>query len=122
MPELSIVDDDGSIREAIEARMKSLGFHARTFASAADFLASPGIEQTSCIIADIHMPHMTGVELHRRLVDLGYDIPTILITAYPSDEVRTRALADGVKFYLAKPFDDEELIRCVRSALGKGTG
>ena len=102
--------------------MKSLGFDARTFSSAADFLASPCIEHTSCMIADIHMPHMTGVELHRRLVELGYDIPTILITAYPNDEVRTRALADGVKCYLGKPLDDEELIRCVRSALSNETG
>jgi FixJ family two-component response regulator len=122
MPAISIVDDDESIREAIEARMKSLGFRARAFSSAADFLASPGIEHTSCMIADIHMPDMTGVELHRRLVDLGYDIPTILITAYPNDDVRSRALADGVKCYLAKPFDDEELIRCVRSALGNKSG
>ena len=82
-PAISIVDDDESIREAMEARMKSLGFHARTFSSAADFLAFPGIEHTSCLIADINMPHMTGVELYRRLVDLGYEIPTILITAYP---------------------------------------
>jgi len=119
---ISIVDDDESIREAMEARMKSLGFQARTFPSAGDFLASPGIEHTSCMIADINMPHMTGVELHRHLLDLGYEIPTILITAYPNDEVRARALADGVKCYLAKPFDDEELIRCVRYALGDATG
>jgi FixJ family two-component response regulator len=121
-PAISIVDDDESVREAMEARMKSLGFHARTFPSAADFLASPGIEHTSCMIADIHMPHMTGVELHRHLVDSGFEIPTILITAYPNDEVRARALADGVKCYLVKPFDDDELLRCVRSALANGTG
>ena len=102
--------------------MKSLGFHARTFSSAGEFLASPGIEHTSCMIADINMPHMTGVELHRRLVDLGYEIPTILITAYPNDEVRARALADGVKCYLVKPFDDAELLRCVHLALDNETG
>ena len=122
MPVISIVDDDESIREAVEARMMSLGFHAQTFSSAADFLASPSVAHTSCMVADIHMPHMTGVELYRRLVDLGYEIPTILITAYPNDEVRTRALADGVKCYLGKPLDDEELIRCVRSALSNETG
>jgi len=122
MPAISIVDDDESVREAIEARMKSLGFHAQTFPSAGDFLASPSIKHTSCMIADINMPHMTGVELYRRVVDLGYAIPTILITAYPNDEVRARALADGIKCYLTKPFDDEELVRCVRSALGDETG
>jgi FixJ family two-component response regulator len=115
---IAIVDDDVSIREATEAQMRSLGLIARTFASAADFLVSSRIEDTSCIIADINMPQMTGVELYKHLVELGYDIPTILITAYPNDDVRERVLADGVKCYLVKPFDDEELLRCVRSALG----
>ena len=121
-PLISIVDDDESVREATEARMKSLGFQAQTFPSAADFLGSPDIETTSCMVADINMPHMTGVELYRRLVDLGYAIPTILITAYPDDEVRARALAEGVKCYLVKPFDDEDLLRCVRSAVDNDTG
>jgi FixJ family two-component response regulator len=115
---ISIVDDDESIREATEARMKSLGFGARTFSSALDFLASPGIEDTSCMVADIHMPQMTGVELHRRLIDLGYAIPTILITAYPDEDVRARALADGVICYLVKPFEDEDLLHCIHLALG----
>src|SRR5436305_12878792 len=116
---ISIVDDDESVREATEARMRSLGFHAQAFPSAADFLASPNIENTACMVADINMPQMSGVELYRRLVDLGYAIPTILITAYPDDQVRARALADGVKCYVVKPFEDEELLRCVRSALGE---
>jgi len=98
--------------------MKSLGFGARTFSSAADFLASPGIEDTSCMVVDINMPHMTGVELHRRLIELGYAIPTILITAYPDEDVRARVLADGVIGYLVKPFDDEDLLHCIRLALG----
>jgi FixJ family two-component response regulator len=119
-PMISIVDDDESVREATEAQMKSLGFDAQTFASAADFLASPNIGKTSCLVADIHMPHMTGVELHRRLRDSGYAIPTVLITAYPDDDVRERALADGVKCYLVKPFDEEDLLRCVRLALSDG--
>lgn len=119
-PLISIVEDDESVREATEAQMRSLGFNAQTFPSATDFLASPDIENTSCLIADINMPHMTGVELHRRLLDLGYAIQTILITAYPNDEVRARAMADGVICYLVKPFDEEELLRCVRLALGKG--
>ena len=119
---ISIVDDDESVREATEARMKSLGFGARTFSSAADFLASPGIEDTSCMVADINMPHMTGVELHRRLLDLGYAIPSILITAYPDEEVRASALADGVICYLVKPFEDEDLLHCIHLALGNEAG
>jgi FixJ family two-component response regulator len=121
-PLISIVDDDESVREAMEARMKSLGFQAQTFPSAGDFLASPDIKHTACLIADINMPDITGVQLHRHLVDSGYEIPTILMTAYPNDEVRVRALADGVKCYLAKPFDDAELLRCVGFALGSETG
>ena len=117
-PMISIVDDDESIREATEAQMKSLGFNAQTFPSAIDFLASSRIEDTSCLFADFNMPHMTGVELHRRLLDLGYAIPTILITAYPDDDVRARALADGVICYLVKPFDEADLLHCVHLALG----
>ena len=114
-PLISIVDDDESVREAVEALMNSVGFRAQTFVSAAEFLASD-IENTSCLIADINMPHMSGVELYGRLTSLGYAVPTILITAYADDRVRKRALADGVICYLSKPFDDEALIECVRSA------
>lgn len=115
---ISIVDDDQSVRASIRRLMRSYGYSAEAFASAAEFLASPCLDDTGCLIADIHMPAMTGVDLHRRLIETGYKIPTILITAYPDKAVRARALSDGVKCYLHKPFDDEELIRCVRMALG----
>jgi FixJ family two-component response regulator len=98
--------------------MKSFGYRAQAFPSAADFLASPGIDETACMIADINMPQMTGVELRRHLLKLGYAIPTILITAYPNEQIRVRALADGVICYLTKPFDDNVLLNCVRSVLG----
>jgi FixJ family two-component response regulator len=114
---ITIVDDDQSVREAVEGLIESLGFRVRTFQSALDFLSSTDIDDTSCMIADVHMPQMSGVELHRRLGELGHDIPTILITAYTNDHVRERALADGVVCYLIKPFDDAALIRCVHSAL-----
>ena len=102
--------------------MKSLGFGTRTFSSAVEFLASSGIEDTSCMVVDVNMPHMTGVELYGRLIGLGYAIPTILITAYPDEAVRARALADGVICYLVKPFDDEDLLHCIRMALGDSDG
>ena len=114
---ISIVDDDESVREAVEGLIESLGFRVNAFSSALDFLASPAVADTACMIADVHMPQMSGVELFRRLVELGRAIPTILITAYPNEGVRERALADGVIGYLIKPFDDDALIRCVRSAL-----
>ena len=97
--------------------MRSFGYAVETFPSAADFLAFPRLDETACLIADINMPAMTGVELYHRLIESGRPIPTILMTAYPDDAVRTRALADGVLCYLLKPFDDDDLLRCVRTAL-----
>jgi FixJ family two-component response regulator len=101
----------------MEGLIESLGFRVRAFQSAVEFLASPDITATSCMIADVHMPQMSGLELHRRLTDQGHAVPTILITAYPNDGDRDRALADGVVGYLIKPFDDDALIACVHSAL-----
>ena len=100
--------------------MKSFGYIVETFPSAVDFLASPHLDDTGCLIADIHMPAMTGVELYERLIKTEHTIPTILMTAYPDNAVRARVLNNGVVAYLCKPFDDEELIRCVRVALGRG--
>jgi FixJ family two-component response regulator len=117
---ISVVDDDQSVREALEALMDSLGFRVRAFQSAMDFLSSGDIENTSCLIADVQMPHMSGVDLYRRLAELGHAVPTILITAYPNDSVRDRCLADGVMAYLIKPFDDGVLIGCVHAALQRG--
>lgn len=114
---ISIVDDDESVREAVEGLIESLGFRVNAFPSALDFLASPTLADTSCMIADVHMPQMSGLELYQRLAEQGHDIPTILITAYPNESIRSRALADGVVCYLIKPFDDDDLIGCVHSAL-----
>ena len=114
---ISIIDDDESVREAVEGLIESLGFRVNAFSCARDFLASPSVAHTSCMIADVHMPHMSGLELHQCLAEQGRDIPTILITAYPNESVRDRALAAGVISYLIKPFDNDALIECVRSIL-----
>jgi FixJ family two-component response regulator len=114
---ISIIDDDEDFREALQSLMTSMGFEVEAFASALDFLTHPNIRDTSCLIVDVHMPGMTGIELHRHLLDSGYVIPTILITAYPDESVRLRAMADGVIDYLAKPCDSDELLRCVSRAL-----
>jgi FixJ family two-component response regulator len=116
-PRISVVDDDESMREAVSGLMKSLGYMAQAFASAEEFLKSRQVPRTSCLIADVQMPGMTGLELHRRLVALGKSIPTILITAYPDDTVRERALGDGVLCYLSKPFDENDLLACIRLSL-----
>jgi len=98
--------------------MASLGYNAKTFASAANFLMSPLHPETACLVADVNMPGMGGPELHRHLVDAGLAIPTILITAYPDDRIRNDALKHGVLRYLCKLVDDQDLEECVRSALG----
>jgi len=116
-PLISIVEDDQFVRDSIKRLMRSFGYTVEDFSSAADFLAFPRFRQTACMIADINMPAMTGIELHRRLIEAGCRIPTILITAYSDDAVRTRVLNEGVLCYLKKPFPDDDLLRCVRMAL-----
>jgi FixJ family two-component response regulator len=117
---VSVVEDDQFFRESMRRLLRSLGYVVESFPSAADFLASPRLIETDCLIADVQMPAMTGLELHRQLTDTGYTIPTILVTAYPDDGVRTRALSDGVVCYLRKPVDEKHLIRCLRAALNSG--
>jgi FixJ family two-component response regulator len=114
---VSIVDDDRFFRESMCRLMRSLGYVVDIFSSAAEFLASPRLADTACLIADIHMPAMTGLELYRRLIDTGHAIPTILVTAFPNDVDQARALNDGVVCYLRKPLDDEHLTQCVHEAL-----
>jgi FixJ family two-component response regulator len=113
-PLVSVVDDDESMREAMRGLMKSLGYTAEAFASAEEFLSSRQVPGTFCLIADVHMPRMTGLELHRHLMASGKTIPTILITAYPDDSVRERALGEGVVCYLTKPFEENDLLACIR--------
>jgi FixJ family two-component response regulator len=118
---ISIVDDNQPFRESMRKLVMLLGYTVEAFPSAADFLASRHLPETACLVADVHMPGMTGIELHRHLVAAGYAIPTILVTAYPDEVVRDRALKDGVVCYLSKPVDDNHLERCLRSALQPDT-
>ena len=97
--------------------VRSLGCAADLFSSAVEFLASPHLVETGCLIADVQMPVMTGLELYRRLIDTDHAIPTILVTAFPNDADRARAQNDGVVCYLRKPVDDEHLAQCVRKAV-----
>lgn len=117
---ISIVDDDESVREATRGLMSALGFLAEAFASAEDFLKSERFQRTSCLIADMQMPGMTGLELHARLVAVGRPIPMILITGYPDERSRARALEAGITCYLTKPFSEDALLDCIRSALEPG--
>jgi FixJ family two-component response regulator len=115
---VSVVEDDQYFRESMRRLMRSLGYPVEVFSSAADFLASPRRVETSCLICDVQMPAMSGIDLHRHLIKVGYAIPTILVTAYPNDVDRARALNNGVVCYLSKPIDETLLIRCLRGALG----
>jgi len=117
---ISVVEDDQLFRESMNELLTSLGYTVKAFASATDFLKSPFVAKTDCLVADVQMPGMTGVELHKHLVGAGHAIPTILVTAYPNEAVRSRALKDGVVCYLPKPVDDDHLKRCLRSALSGG--
>ena len=117
-PVISIVDDDETVRETTLDLISSMGFLVKSFACADDFLNSDDLCRTSCLIADMRMPGMTGLDLHNRLVESGTAIPTILITGFPDDRDRARARQFGVKCYLAKPFEDKELLKCIRAAVG----
>jgi FixJ family two-component response regulator len=114
---ISIIDDDDQFRAAMTDLMRAMDFTVEAFPSAVEFLASPNVRRTSCLIADIHMPRMTGTELHSHLVESGYAIPTILVTAFPDDSMRARALRQGVICCLSKPLDEDALLGCVRAAL-----
>ena len=115
---IAIVDDDQSVREALTSLVRSLGYVAMAFECAQDLLKSSRRRNVSCMIADVQMPGMTGLELYERLVASGEPIPTILITAFPDERARQHALQAGVNCYLPKPFSEDELLACIRSILG----
>jgi FixJ family two-component response regulator len=116
---VAIVDDDDLIRGALQGLLKSAGLSARTFASAEAFLHSGDQHHSACLIADIRMPGMSGLELQARLNDDHISIPTIFITAHGDSRMRMQALRAGAVEFLAKPFDDEVLLDSVRAALAR---
>jgi FixJ family two-component response regulator len=118
-PLISVVDDDRSFGESMRRLLTSLDFAVAVFESGAHFLASPQLAATTCLVADIHMPEMTGMELYNRLIERGHTIPTILVTAYPDDRVKKHMLQLGVECYLRKPLVEATLIDCLRSAVAR---
>ena len=102
--------------------MRSIGLVAQAFSWREDFLRSPELSRTGCLVVDFDMPRMSGLDLHNNLSRLGKEIPTILITAYPSDDIRARALQAGVICYLPKPFDESSLLNCIQTALNRAKG
>ena len=114
---VAIIDDDDLMRSALEGLLKEAGFTARTFGSAEEFLRSGMHEGAACLIADIRMPGMSGLDLQARLNTEGIRIPTIFITAHGDARMRMQALRGGAVEFLTKPFDDEVLVDSVRAAL-----
>jgi FixJ family two-component response regulator len=116
---VAIVDDDGSMRSALQGLMKAVGLSSRAFESAEDFLRSGHQQETACLIADIRMPGMSGLELQARLNAEHCRIPTIFITAHGDEQMRLQALRAGAVEFLPKPFDDEVLVESVCAALDR---
>jgi len=116
-PVISIIDDDEAVRVATESLVRSLGFGASTFASAEEFLQSERLQDTSCLITDVQMPGMTGIELQSYLLERGHDLPIIFITAFPEERIRQRVHAAGAVGFLSKPFDGGMMIQCIDKAL-----
>ena len=117
IPVISIIDDDRSVRNATNRLVRSLGFIAYTFASADEYLKSPYVTHTSCLIIDVRMPNMTGLDLQSVLLARGLATPMIFITAFPEQHDRARALGAGAVDFLTKPFDGKTMIRSLSAAL-----
>jgi FixJ family two-component response regulator len=122
VPKIAIVDDDESFRRATASFIRSLGYAATAFGSAEAFLKSDGVRDIDCLISDVQMPGMTGIELQGHLIAQGHQLPVIFVTAFPEVKARTRALAAGAVGFLGKPFNDHTLIACLNEALSAGPG
>jgi FixJ family two-component response regulator len=122
VPLISIVDDDQSVVEAMVSLIQSVGYKAKGFRSAEDFLKSRQLLNTACLILDVLMPSIGGFELQRRLAARNYRIPIIFITSFDSDDVRIRAFQAGAVEFLCKPFSQESLFQAVRAALADQQG
>ena len=121
-PLIACVDDDVSAREALEGFLKAFGFTPDVFSSAEEFLQSDRLDEAACLITDLQLRGMSGLQLQTRLAASGYRIPVIIITAFPDDRVRERALSAGAVGFLDKPFDKEDLLTRIRSALDRRHG
>ena len=117
MKAIAVVDDDPSVRWATIDLLDSAGLSCRAFESAEAYLASGWVGRTSCLILDMRMPGLTGIELQHKLVQSGHSIPVIFITAFPKERTRAEATGSGAICCLLKPYREHELLRCIRSAL-----
>ena len=122
LPLISVVDDDDSVRESLRGLIRSVRFAVAVFASAEEFLSSDDLRNTDCLILDVRMPGMNGLDLQRHLAASDYQIPVVFITAHGDEEARRRALNGGAVDYLLKPFSEEALLNAIDAALSKKDG
>ena len=120
VPIISIIDDDDSMRCAIKSLVTSLGLRVHTFRSAEEFLQSPRVDDTSCLITDLQMPGLSGIELQGLLVAQARHMPIILVTAFPEEHTRNRAMEAGALGFLSKPFESQTLIKLIDKAIATG--
>ena len=119
---ISVVDDDASVRRAMSAFLRARGYVVHTFVSAEEYLGSPYLNGTSCVIVDMQMPAMSGLELLANMRIQGYAAPFIFISGFPDESARARALKAGAACFLTKPFEASSLIACLDAALAFGNG
>jgi FixJ family two-component response regulator len=117
---IAIIDDDASVRASTSSLVRSHGYTVFTFASAEAFLQSDRVHDTSCVISDVRMPTMGGIDLQAHLLAQGYRVPFIFISAFPEESTLARAMEAGATCFLTKPFDGPSLIACLTTALGQG--
>jgi FixJ family two-component response regulator len=117
---VSIVDDDDAVRLAVASLVRSLGWQADVFASAEAFLAQARLDDTTCLISDVRMPGMSGTQMHGRLVELGYTIPTVFITAFPTPDLCAQVGKDGVLAVIEKPVEAQAMQHWLNVALSRG--
>jgi FixJ family two-component response regulator len=120
VPIISIIDDDDSMRCAMKSLVTSLGLRVHTFRSAEEFLHSPRVDDTSCLITDLQMPDLSGIELQSLLVAQARHMPIILVTAFPEKRMRNRAMQAGALGFLSKPFESQMLIKLIEKAIATG--
>jgi FixJ family two-component response regulator len=116
---IAVVDDDESVREGATNLFRSMGFAVQAFASAEEFLSSGTLDQTSCLVLDVQMPGMGGLDLQSHLAATGRDIPIVFVTGYSDDRLRSTALQSGAVCFLTKPFNEGDLLDGLHSALGE---
>jgi len=117
---ISVVDDDAAVLEATIGLLESYGYGTAGFASADEFLRSEKLDATSCLVTDVRMPGVSGIDLQRRLLHDGRSIPTIFMTAYPEEHMRTAALKGGAFGFLTKPVNEQHFMTCLKGALAAG--